>query len=74
MVEGVRQDPASGAAQYSFSTSTGEGADTVAFNPDTMEAISAETAGTMTIIKENSPTNFTVADAANHARRKDDGA
>ena len=39
---------------------TGEGADTVAFNPATMEAISAETAGTMTIIKENSPTNFTV--------------
>jgi hypothetical protein len=61
VVECVRQDPASGAAQYSFSTSTGEGADTVAFNPDTMEAISAETAGTMTIIKENSPTNFTVA-------------
>lgn len=39
---------------------TGEGADTVAFNPATMEAISAEAAGSMTFIKENSPTNFTV--------------
>ena len=39
---------------------TGEGVDTVAFNPNTMEAISTETAGTMTFIKENSPTSFTV--------------
>ena len=39
---------------------TGEGADTVAFNPATMEAISAENAGTMTFIKENSPTSFVV--------------
>jgi hypothetical protein len=39
---------------------TGEGVDTVAFNPATMEAISAEAAGTMTIIKENSPTDFVV--------------
>ena len=39
---------------------TGEGVDTVAFNPRTMEAISAETGGTMTFIKENSPTDFTV--------------
>jgi hypothetical protein len=37
---------------------TGEGVDTVAFNPATMEAISAENGGTMTFIKENSPTSF----------------
>jgi len=39
---------------------TGMGVDTVAFNPNTMEAISAEFAGSMTFIKENSPTSFTV--------------
>jgi hypothetical protein len=39
---------------------TGTGVDTVAFNPATMEAISAEAAGSMTFIKENSPTSFTV--------------
>lgn len=39
---------------------TGGGLDTVAFNPATMEAISAETAGTMTFIKENSPTSFEI--------------
>ena len=39
---------------------TGTGVDTVAFNPATMEAISAENAGTMTFVKENSPTSFSV--------------
>ena len=39
---------------------TGEGVDTVAFNPATMEAISASNGGAMTFIKENSPTNFVV--------------
>jgi hypothetical protein len=39
---------------------TGMGVDTVAFNPATMEAISAEFAGTMTFVKENSPTSFAV--------------
>jgi DNA-binding beta-propeller fold protein YncE len=39
---------------------TGEGVDTVAFNVATMEAISAENGGSMTFIKENSPTNFAV--------------
>lgn len=39
---------------------TGSGVDTVAFNPATMEAISAENGGTMTFIKENNPTDFTV--------------
>jgi len=39
---------------------TGAGVDTVAFNPKTMEAISAENAGTMTFIKEKSPTSFEV--------------
>jgi hypothetical protein len=38
----------------------GDGVDTVAFNPKTMEAISADGAGTMTIIKESSPTQFSV--------------
>ena len=39
---------------------TGTGVDTVAFNPSTMEAISAENGGSMTFIKENSPTSFMV--------------
>src|ERR1700757_4993055 len=39
---------------------TGVGVDTVAFNPATMESISAENGGSMTFIKENSPTSFTV--------------
>ena len=39
---------------------TGTGVDTVAFNPATKEAISAENGGTMTFIKENSPTSFEV--------------
>lgn len=39
---------------------TGMGVDTVVFNPATMEAISAEGGGTMTFIKENSPTDFAV--------------
>jgi hypothetical protein len=39
---------------------TGVNVDTVAFNPATMEAISAENGGTMTFIKENSPTSFEV--------------
>jgi hypothetical protein len=39
---------------------TGMGVDTVTFNPATMEAISAEGSGSMTFIKENSPTSFAV--------------
>jgi hypothetical protein len=39
---------------------TGAGVDTVAFNPATMESISAAADGSMTFIKENSPTSFTV--------------
>jgi len=39
---------------------TGEGVDTVAFNPATMEAISTANDGTITFIKENSPTSFVV--------------
>ena len=39
---------------------TGMGVDTAVFNPNTMEAISAERAGTMTFIKENGPTDFSV--------------
>jgi DNA-binding beta-propeller fold protein YncE len=39
---------------------TGVGVDTVAFNPTTKEAISAEAAGSMTFIKENSASSFTV--------------
>ena len=39
---------------------TGRGVDTVAFNPATKEAISAEGGGTMTFIKEKSPTSFEV--------------
>ena len=39
---------------------TGQGVDTVAFDPATEEAISAENAGSMTFIKETSPTSFVV--------------
>jgi len=39
---------------------TGVGVDTVAFNPATMEAISTENAGSITFIKESSPTSFAV--------------
>jgi len=39
---------------------TGAGVDTVAFNPATQEAISAENGGSMTFIKEYSPTSFAV--------------
>lgn len=39
---------------------TGKGVDTVAFDPATMDAVSAEYAGSMTFIKENSPTSFSV--------------
>lgn len=39
---------------------TGMGVDTAVFNPNTMEAISAERGGTMTFIKENGPTSFSV--------------
>jgi hypothetical protein len=36
------------------------GSDGAVFNPDTMEAFSAQGNGTMTIVKENSPTSFAV--------------
>jgi len=39
---------------------TGAGVDTVTFNPATKEVISAENAGTMTFIKEKTPTSFEV--------------
>lgn len=39
---------------------TGTGVDTVVFDPATMESISAENAGSMTFIMENSPTSFSV--------------
>ena len=38
----------------------GQGTDGAAFNPNTMEAFSSQGDGTLTIIKENSPTSFVV--------------
>jgi len=38
----------------------GQGCDGATFNPDTMEAFSSQGDGTLTIIKENSPTSFVV--------------
>ncbi|MDP9172517.1 MAG: hypothetical protein M3O30_01455 [Planctomycetota bacterium] len=38
----------------------GNGVDAAEFNPDTMEAFSSQGDGTLTIIKENSPTSFAV--------------
>ncbi len=39
---------------------TGQGCDGATFNPATMEAFSSQGDGTLTIIKENSPTSFVV--------------
>jgi hypothetical protein len=39
---------------------TGNRTDAGTFNPDTMEAFSSNGDGTLTVVKENSPTNFTV--------------
>jgi hypothetical protein len=38
----------------------GQGTDGAAFNPNTMEAFSSQGDGTLTIVKENSPTSFVV--------------
>ena len=38
----------------------GQGTDGAAFNPNTMEAFSSHSDGTLTVIKENSPTSFVV--------------
>ena len=38
----------------------GTGTDDATFNPNTMEAFSPQSDGTLTVIKENSPTSFTV--------------
>jgi len=38
----------------------GHGVDGAAFNPNTMEALSTQGDGTLTVIKENSPTSFAV--------------
>ena len=38
----------------------GQGCDGATFNPDTMEAFSSQGDGTLTVIKENSPTSFVV--------------
>ena len=39
---------------------TGEGSDGAAFNPDTMEAFSTQGEGTLAVIKETSPTTFSL--------------
>ena len=38
----------------------GNGVDAASFNPETMEAFSSHRDGTLTVIKENSPTSFAV--------------
>jgi hypothetical protein len=38
----------------------GNGCDGATFNPETMEAFSSQGDGTLTVIKENSPTSFSV--------------
>jgi hypothetical protein len=38
----------------------GQGTDGAVFNPETMEAFNAQADGTLTVIKENSPTDFAV--------------
>ncbi len=44
----------------------GQGTDGAAFNPNTMEAFSSQGDGTLTIIKENSPTSHNGADTPLH--------
>ena len=39
---------------------TGQGCDGVVFNPETMEAFSSQGDGTITVVKESSPTSFAV--------------
>ena len=39
---------------------TGDGSDGAEFNPDTLEAFSTQGEGTLAVIKENSPTSFTL--------------
>ena len=39
---------------------TGKGSDGAVFNPATMEAFSSQGDGTITVVKENSPTSFVV--------------
>ena len=39
---------------------TGDGSDGATFNPATMEAFSSQGDGTLTVVKENSPTDFSV--------------
>ena len=38
----------------------GQGTDGAAFNPNTMEAFSSQSDGTLTVIKENNPTSFVI--------------
>ena len=47
----------------------GDGVDGAEFNPDTMEAFSSQGDGTLTIIKENSPTRFAVEQTVKTPRR-----
>ena len=44
---------------------TGEGSDGATFNPHTMEAFSTQGEGTLAVIKENSPTSFTLEQLLN---------
>jgi DNA-binding beta-propeller fold protein YncE len=47
----------------------GSGSDGAGFNPNTMEAFSSQGDGTLTIVKENSPTNFVVEQTLKTAPR-----
>ena len=49
---------------------TGNGCDGATFNPATMEAFSSQGDGTLTVIKEDSPTNFRSGADRAHARRE----
>ena len=52
----------------------GSGVDSAIFNPRTMETYSAQVDGTLTIVKEKSPTSFVVEQTvADEAKRQTDG-
>ena len=50
----------------------GKGTDGAVFNPNTMEAFSSQGDGTLTIVKENSPTSFAVEQTLQTMMRRQD--
>ena len=56
--------------KYLASLPIGRGCDGAVFNPRTMEAFSSQGDGTLTVIRETSPTSFVVEQTVQHAGRE----